>query len=114
MKLGNWTSLFLNNSDTIFRMQVYKRLYTPYEAANKFMDETQFEGDWQHVCICEVYELPDKDILLGVRRIYDEDDWHLWEDEWIIEYYKLSEIRLSCYPNDMEFLKEERAGDCDE
>jgi len=107
MKLGNWTSLFLNNSDTIFRMQVYKRLFTPYEMDKAFVDETQFEDDWMKVCICEVYELPDKDILLGVRRIYDAEDWHRFEDSWIIEYFKLSEIRLSMYPTDMDFIMEE-------
>lgn len=107
MKIGNWTSLFLNNTDTIYRMQVYKRLYTPYEMDKAFVDETQFEDDWRHVCICEAYELPDKDILLGVRRIYEDEDWHQFEDNWIIEYYKLSEIRLSMYPDDMAFIRAE-------
>lgn len=109
---------FNGNKDTIFRMQVYKRLYTPYEIEKKFMDETQFEDEWMQVCICSVYELPDKDILLGVRRIYEEDDWYLQENEWIIDYYKLSEIRLSYYPDDMGFVFEEirqaEEGDNDE
>lgn len=104
MKIGNWTSLFLNNADNIYRMQVYKRMYTPYEMDKAFVDETQFEDDWMKVCICEVYELPDKDILLGVRRIYEPEDWHRFEDRWIIEYFKLSEVRLSYYPDDMNFV----------
>lgn len=111
MKLGNWTNLFLNNTDTIFRMQVYKRLFTPYEMDKAFVDETQFEDDWMQVCICEIYELPDKDLLLGVRRLYEEDDWYLCEDKWIIDYYKLSEIRLSYYPNDMSFIIDDRRED---
>ena len=70
--------------DHIFRMLEIRRpgQYTPYEMDKKAI------------------ELPDKDILIGVREIYDSESFEKEWDESVIYYKKLSEIELSYFPCD--------------
>ena len=77
---------------------IYKRKFTPYEETKKFEDESIFED--YHASegyIKEVILLPDNDILLGIAKVFDG----LNHDEYnyTIDYYKLSEIRLSYHFN---------------
>lgn len=76
------------------RYWVYKRKYTPYEESSKFEDESIFED--HHASegyVKEVVLLPDNDVLLGIASVFDglEHD----EYNYTVDYYKLSEIRLS-------------------
>lgn len=80
--------------NTVFRLWVYKRMFTPYEAENKFSDQSCFESDYcSHVCIKDVIELPDGDLLLALCN-YENDNY--------TAYYKLSEIALVKANIDME------------
>ena len=78
--------------DRLFRLLVYRRIFTPYEQENKFMDESDYEeqGSYKFVFIKEVINLTN-DILLGCQEV-DIDMGQLFDT---ITYYKLSEIRLS-------------------
>lgn len=80
----------------IFRMFVYKRMHTPYEQQKAYSDESLYEDIYcQYVFIREVINLGNGDYLLGVQ---ETDCEELFEG---LEYYRLSEIRLSYHPIDM-------------
>ena len=55
---------------------------------------------FRHIQIKEAIELPDKDILIGFREMYDSEDFEKELDESIIYYKKLSEIELTYFPDD--------------
>ena len=75
--------------DRLFRFLVYKRSYTPYEQKNCFIDQTEFDDiSYNFGRIEEAVDLG-SDWLLGIRQEYDGDVSEM------VEYYKLSEIRLS-------------------
>lgn len=81
--------------DRVFRVNVYKRMFTPYEQAKQFTDETEFVDTYSKpVRIKEVIPLGNGDFYIGFVSAYAE-----CKD---IEYYKLSEIRLTFIPTDME------------
>ena len=76
-------------------------MFTPYEQDEKFSDETMFENsECSFICIETVHDLPDGDLVLGVRYIYDEVGLNEPESEHIIEYFKFSEIRLAYIASD--------------
>ena len=75
--------------------------YTPYEIDKKFVDESLYiDNHFRHIQIKEAIELPDKDILIGFREIYDSEDFEKDWDESVVYYKKLSEIELSYFPCD--------------
>lgn len=81
--------------DTIFRLWEYKRMFTPYEQAEKFMDESVYVNtECDHIRILDVINLPDGDLLLATTYAYGDGKY--------ISYYKLSEISLGKSENDME------------
>lgn len=81
--------------DTIFRLWQYKRMFTPYEQDEKFMDESQYVNDeCDHIRILDVITLPDGDLLLATTYAYGDGKY--------ISYYKLSEISLGKSERDME------------
>lgn len=81
--------------NTIFRLWQYKRMFTPYEQAEKFMDESVYVNtECDHIRILDVIELPDDDLLLATT--------HAHGDGRYINYYKLSEISLAKSEKDME------------
>ena len=81
--------------DTIFRLWQYKRMFTPYEQDEKFMDESQYVNDeCDHIHILDVITLPDGDLLLATTYAYGDGKY--------ISYYKLSEISLGKSERDME------------
>ena len=86
---GSW---LLDNQDKMFRILVYKKVYTPYEQDKKFSDESIYEngGYYDHGFIVEAMEIPG-DILIGVSLCNSDNS----EDLGIVKYYRLSEIRLS-------------------
>ena len=87
----------------IFRILEYRKpgLFTPYEMENKFIDQPLYKDNhYEHIQIKEAILLPDNDILVGYRVVYDFDSLNQSWDESIIYYKKLSEIELSCFPDD--------------
>ena len=88
--------------DRVYRILEYRKpgQYTPYEVENKFRDESLFvENEYKHVVIEEVIELPDKDLLIGFRECFMEDDEE-YSFGCSIEYYKLGDIKLECFATD--------------
>lgn len=86
--------------ERVFRMWVFKRMFTPYEQDEKFSDESVYEDDTcKFVMIKEIIELADGDYLIGFQDA-DRDDLY-------IEYYKLSEIRLDYCQSDKERLEDD-------
>ena len=81
----------------IFSYLIYRRVYTPYEREQKFSDETYYEDDVHHGVIVEVAHLSDGDYLIGFNRA---------EEGSLIEYVKLSEIRLFAIDNEEEAVEE--------
>lgn len=80
--------------ERVFRMWVFKKMFTPYEQDEKFSDESVYIDDTcKFVMIKEIIELPDGDLLIGFQ---DTDS-----DIEYLEYLKLSEIRLDYNPNDI-------------
>lgn len=81
--------------NTIFRIWEYKRMFTPYEQEQKFMDESLYVNDeCDYVRIVDVITLPDGDLLLATTYAYGDGSY--------ISYYKLSEISLGKSNKDME------------
>ena len=80
--------------NTVFRLWEYKRMFTPYEQAEKFSDESVYVDDeCEFVYIKDVITLPDGDLLLAISPL-DLDDY--------VAYHKLSEISLGKSEKDME------------
>ncbi len=94
------STFLLDNSDRIFRFLVYKRNYTPYEIEQKWRDQSEFTDTfYSYGKIEEAIELPNKDVLLGIRLVYDGE----LIDR--LEYFNLSEIKL--YFSEEDSIKEE-------
>lgn len=90
------------NKDRIFRFWVYKRIFTPLEMEQKYIDQGEFEECRAKLGIIrEIIILPDDDLLLGFyipsTETADEEDEYRH-----LDYYKLSEIRMEYRPADME------------
>ncbi|MBR2302007.1 MAG: hypothetical protein IKA41_08685 [Bacteroidaceae bacterium] len=87
----------LDEGDKLYRFLVYKRLFTPYEQNHAFMDESIYEDYHYSLCrIEQAIDLSDGEWLLGLRKV----DELTGEDVDIIEYYRLSEIRLARFDKD--------------
>ena len=86
--------------ERVFRMWIFKKMFTPYEQDEKFSDESVYVDDTcKFVMIKELIELPDGDLLIGFQ---DTDNDNLY-----LEYYKLSEIRLDYCQSDKEILEDD-------
>lgn len=89
---------FQAHKGDIFRFWVYRRVYTPYEQQQAFMDESVFEDTHAiHGIVVECAPLGASDFLLGFLVVPDPDEERLQEYRGPIEYYKLSEIRINLY-----------------
>ena len=89
--------------ERVFRMWIFKKMFTPYEQDEKFSDESVYVDDiCKYVMIKELIELPDGDLLIGFQDTDDIDSDNLY-----LKYYKLSEIRLDYCQNDNESLEDE-------
>ena len=96
--ITDFETWLLNYGDRVYRYLVYKKMFTPYEQQQAFSDESEFVDTYYSFCrIEEAIDLGHGEWLLGLR-ILDED----LENTTILEYYKLSEIRLSHYTDDQE------------
>lgn len=75
--------------------------WTPYEMEKKFTDESFYKDiHGVNVFLREAIELPDGDILLGIKYIYDYDDLEDKPEKEVLHYKKLSQIELEYDPND--------------
>lgn len=89
--------------DHIFRILYVRKpgQFTPYEMDRKYLDQSFYIDDhYTYIQIKNIIELPDKDVLLEYREVYDlesiEEEW----DKSFLHYVKLSEIELGYYPED--------------
>lgn len=90
-------------SDHIFRILYVRKpgQFTPCEIDKKFSDQSLYMNDcYTYIQIKDLVELPDKDVLLEYREVYDlesiEEEW----DKSFLRYVKLSEIKLGYCPED--------------
>lgn len=86
------------HENDLFMCWVYRKLFTPYEQQQAFMDESVFEDSHATLCyIRECVQLENGDFLIGLQSTDDPRDFpnpKLYN----VEYYKLSEVRLSLCP----------------
>lgn len=101
--VNNFEEFIRLNHNEIFRIAIYKRIFTPYEIENKFVDESIYE-EYKCVKIQQLFKL-DNDYLLGCQEV----DISMGEVFDTIEFYKLSEIRLSYNPKDITDFNENKA-----
>ena len=103
--MSMYTSIyeFLKAHDgEVFHYWVYRRIFTPYEQNECFMDESIFEDTHASTGIIkECAPLGNGDFLLGFQPVDDLDDYGHADTYNIIEYYKLSEIRLARHTKDI-------------
>ena len=94
--------MLCGDPDTIYRFNVYRRMFTPYEEEHKYLDDTEYvDLHYTFATINDVAPLGNGDYLIEMR-ICDEDG----EDMERSEYYRLDEIRLSKF--DCDNIKENR------
>ena len=62
-------------------------------------EEKSWDVKGNYIFIKEAIELPDKDILLGLQFIFSLEDMEKENPD--IEYWRLSQIRLAYYPDDI-------------
>lgn len=91
--------------DHIFRILIPRKpmQYTPYEFDQKFSDESLYvDNHYKKVIIDDAVELPDGDIMIGFREVYDKDVLHdsVNHGDSPILFKKLSEVELSYFPQD--------------
>lgn len=97
------TTWLLDYGDRTFNIRRHKKVFTPYEIEQKFIDESTVENLGDYI-IVEAIELPNKDVLLGCKYAWKEDvrdddnslEYVDTKFTGIIEYFKLSEIDLRC------------------
>ena len=100
----DFKQFFMQNPNRIFRYWVYRRMFTPYEQKQAYMDESFFEQS--HALfgvIREVVPLPDGDLLLGIAEIA-EDTSELSAELRQIAYHRLSDLQLMYMPMDAQEL----------
>lgn len=92
MTYGDLHTFVLDHEHCVFRYWVYKRMFTPLEISEKFMDQSEFEDTTASFgLIRECIELGNGDFLLGLSPVYHESEDEVSKD---VYYYRLSEIRL--------------------
>lgn len=103
VEVSDMDSWLRENRDRLFRFLRYRKVFTPYEIKNAFIDESEFEdeGYYQYGYIREAISLGGNDWLLGFQKAVMESGEVLDT----IEYVRLSDIRLAYrYQDAKEFL----------
>lgn len=94
--INNWLKTY---EGKVFRMWVYKRMFTPYEMEQKFTDESVYESSQcEQVIFTEIIPLNDGDYLLGyilAGDYYLDDLKKMPESDLYRQYVKLSEITIA-------------------
>ena len=107
--MTDWETFMLDFADEkIFRVSQVKKVFTPYEQEQKFTDEQHTEtlGDYR---IASSIELPNKELLVGLRPVYVNEE--IIDKEFVetlelgenIEYYALKDILLVDITNSDEY-----------
>ena len=92
------------NPNRIYRYWVYRRMYTPYEQKQGFMDESFFEQSQALFgVIRDVIPLSNGDLLLGIADI-TEDASELTAENRQMAYHRLSDLHLMYMPLDAQEL----------
>lgn len=101
---GDFRHFFEQNPNRIYRYWVYRRMFTPYEQKQSYMDESFFEQS-QALCgvIREVVPMPNGDLLLGIADIA-EDTSELSAGNRQMSYHRLSDLQLMYMPLDAQEL----------
>ena len=88
----------------IYRYLIYRKVFTPYEQQEAFVDESFYEDDtYQLGVVEEAIDLGCGDWLLGIRNIDEEG----WLDSMVV-YVRLSDIRLHYFKDDQSVLRKEQ------
>lgn len=91
-----------DESESIYRLLVYRRMFTPYEQQHAFSDESHYEDShYQFGMIRDSIDLGGGNWMIGFEEIIEG------EFSGVITYYNLSEIRLSKFEIDQKMLDEE-------
>lgn len=101
------TFIFDHKEDTFFRFAVYRKVYTPYEQNEKFVDESIYEDSNYNLCkITNVIETAG-DVLLECSIYhpdYIEHEDNTVEEKLVYagykEYHLLSDIQLLQFDED--------------
>ncbi len=92
------SDFFRSHQNDIFRFWVYRKVYTPYEQQQAFMDESMFEdSSANYGFVIECVPLGNGDFLVGFQTVADPDEIGVQSYNGLVEYYKLSEIRMGLY-----------------
>jgi len=92
--IGRFLEWVNAHKDRVYGCLVYRRLFTPYEQKQAFMDESEFTDiHFRYVRIEEAVPLGGGDWLLGLR-ILDEDMDDCDEE---LEFHRLSDVKLFTY-----------------
>ena len=95
---------FEQNLGRIYRYWVYRRMFTPYEQKQAYMDESFFEQSRALFGVVrEVVPLPNGDLLLGIADIA-EDASELSADNRQMTDQRLSDLQLMYMPLDAQEL----------
>ena len=87
-----WTYLH-DTSGRVFRYWVYKRMFTPMEMQEQYIDQSEFTDSYASFgVIRECVQLPDGDLLIGFQDVCIEDHDAFYRSS--ISYHKISEISL--------------------
>ena len=74
---------------------------------NSYSQETKFSNksnQYDLICITDAWDLSNGDVMIAIRYVYDYKSYYENIDKYNLVYLKLSEIRLSYYPEDRENL----------
>ena len=90
------SAFFEQHKYRVIRFHVYRRMFTPQEVEKQYIDQSVYESNTASIgMVREVISLPNGDVLLGIGGICEDVC-----DMNYLEYYRLSEIRLSYWPHD--------------
>ena len=93
---GSADAFFEHFWNRVIRFYVYRRMFTPMENDKKFSDQSMFESTHAGIgMVREIITLPNDDVLVGIAIITEDVS-----DMDYLEYYRLSELRLSYWPKD--------------
>jgi len=96
-EITSMDQLFAESDGLVFRYQVYRRIFTPYEQQNASVFESCFESaNYQFGYIEKLIPLGDSEWLIGFREIYEG------LESGVVRFFKLSEIRLEIWDVDQE------------
>lgn len=101
---ADFKKFFEQNPGRIYRYWVYRRMFTPYEQKQAYMDESFFEQSQALFGVFrEVVPLPNGDLLLGMADIA-EDAAELSADNRQMTYHRFSDLQLMYMPLDAQEL----------